>query len=517
MVQSRPTRRAANTLPAQTPSCPGRGRQRATGAGRRIDGLLRSQIADGTLAPGTPLPSTRGLAADLGVSRTTVTAAYEQLAAEGYLETSPGRAARVAHSLLAPGGGRSAGPAPVRDAASALPPRLSATGQRIAALALPPARAPDAAVIDFLYGSVAAADFPRQAWRQASQRVLRRQPAALAYGPPAGEAALRQALAGYLARARGLRCRPEQIVVVHGSQQAIALCAQLLLDPGDLAVVEDPGYGMARLCMQAAGATCLPVPVDAQGLRTEALPQGRPVRLAHVTPSHQFPLGGVLPVGRRRALLQWARQHGSWILEDDYDGEFRYGLRPVDALQALDADAPVLYIGTFSKALSPQLRLGYLVLPPPLVEVFGRAKRLADRSAPVLDQQVLAALIDDGSYERHVRRLRRAHERRRAALLAAIERHLPAGAQVAGAAAGLHVVLWLPGVPAADEAALVGAARQAGVGVSGVTPLYLQPGLRAAEPAAGLILGHASLDIAQIDDGLRRLGRLLARWPVPQG
>ena len=222
---------------------------------------------------------------------------------------------------------------------------------------------------------------------------------------------------------------------------------------------------MARQCFEAIGARPLPVAVDAQGLDTSRLPRGDAVRLAYVTPSHQFPLGGVLPMARRVELLQWARQHGAWIVEDDYDGEFRYGQRPIDALQAMDTDGRVLYIGTFSKALSPQLRLGYLVLPAALVPVFRQARRLADRHAPVIEQRVLASLMDSGAYERHIRRLRRAHERRRMVLLEAIARYLPASAQVAGTAAGLHVVLWLPSVPQQGEAQLVAAARAAGAGV----------------------------------------------------
>ncbi|MFQ6722543.1 PLP-dependent aminotransferase family protein, partial [Bordetella pertussis] len=186
------------------------------------------------------------------------------------------------------------------------------------------------------------------------------------------------------------------------------------------------------------------------------------VRLAYVTPSHQFPLGGVLPIGRRRQLLQWARRHDAWIVEDDYDGEFRYGQRPIDALQSIDTDGRVIYVGTVSKALSPRLRLGYMVLPRHLVEVFRQAKRLADRHAPALDQQVLASLIDSGVYERHVRRMRRDNERRRTALLEAIARELPQGARVDGTAAGLHVVLGLPGLDARDEPALVATAREMG-------------------------------------------------------
>jgi GntR family transcriptional regulator/MocR family aminotransferase len=470
---------------------------------------LRTQIAEGTLPAGARLPSTRALAADLGVSRTTVTSAFEQLAAEGYIETAPGRAARVA---------RNTAPLPARQAVAArehrdppvpLSERLSAFGQRVAATELPAPGGTERLRVDFLYGVVAASDFPALAWRRAHQREALQRPAGLHYAAAEGEAPLRLALQAYLARARGLACTAEQIVIVNGSQQALDLCARVLLDPGDAVVVEDPGYGAARQCFSAAGAQVQPVPVDEHGLSTRHLPEAaRGVRLAYVTPSHQFPLGGVLPVGRRRELLEWAGRCGAWVIEDDYDGEFRYGVRPIDALQALDTTGTVLYVGTFSKALSPQLRLGYLVLPPALVPVFRRAKRLADRHAAVADQRVLAALIDSGAYERHVRRLRRAHERRRAALLDAISRHLPPDVQVTGAAAGLHLVLWLPMLPVRDEAALVAAARALRVGVYPVTPLYAGP-RRQAPAGAGLVLGYASLTAAQIDLGIRLLGGVL--------
>ncbi|WP_427306937.1 PLP-dependent aminotransferase family protein [Cupriavidus sp. H39] len=476
----------------------------ATGAGRRIYDLLRAQIADGTLPPGAPAPSTRGLAAEQGVSRTTVTAAYEQLAAEGFLVTARGRAARIASPLAAP---RLARPAVARRARAV--PVLSQFGRRVAGLALPPPP-PEPVRFDFLYGAVAWRDFPALAWRRAWQAELLRQQDKLCYAAPEGEASLRRALQGYLRRARGLACEAEQIVVVHGSQQAIDLCARLLLDDGDGFVFEDPGYLMARRCFEATGARCLAVPVDGHGMDTASLPADERVRLAYVTPSHQFPLGGVLPIGRRQALLQWARRHDAWIVEDDYDGEFRYGQRPIDTLRAIDADGRVIYVGTFSKALSPQLRLGYLVLPPELVPVFRQAKRLADRHAPVLEQRVLAALIDSGAYERHVRRMRREHERRRAALLDGIARHLPGDAEVSGTAAGLHVVLWLPSLRPQDEPALVAAARLHGVGVYPVSALYARPHGRGRRRAAGLVLGYASLAVAQIEQGVRALATVVA-------
>lgn len=493
------------------PRRPARPRPGPTGAGQRLCEQLRAQIAEGTLAGGARLPSTRALAADLGLSRTTVTAAFEQLAAEGYLVTAPGRVARVAASA-----GRSVASAAPRRAAhrpAAERPRLSAYGQRLAQLPTPAPAAP--VRIDFLYGAVAARDFPHRPWRQALQADRARPQEHLGYIDPEGDPALRRALQAYLGRARGLICDAEQVLVVHGSQQGIDLAGRLLLDPGDAVVVEDPGYLSARRSFEAAGARRIAVPVDEQGLVTQQLPNDPRARLAYVTPSHQFPLGGVLPIGRRHELLQWAERGRAWVLEDDYDGEFRYGQRPIDALQSIDRNGRVLYLGTFSKALSPQLRLGYLVLPPALVPVFRQAKRLADRHAPVADQRALARLIETGAYERHVRRTRREHEQRRAALLEAVARHLPIDARLAGTAAGLHAVLWLPGWRAIDEPAIVAAARSAGVGVYPVSALYVRPASARTEGrTAGLILGYASLTPEQVTQGIRVLGRVLASGAV---
>ncbi|CAN7752025.1 PLP-dependent aminotransferase family protein [Variovorax sp. LjRoot130] len=477
----------------------------ASRAGRSIYDLLRSQIADGMLAAGARVPSTRALAADLGVSRTTVTAAYEQLAAEGFIVTSVGRVAHVASPLAA---SAQFNAKPKRRTRTA--PSLSAIGHRVAGIDMPGLAPAEPCRIDFLYGAVAARDFPALAWRRAYQAELLRHQRRLYYVAPEGDASLRRSLQGYLRRARGLACDAEQILVVHGSQQAIDLCARLLLDPGDAFVFEEPGYVMARRCFEATGAEPLAIPVDAQGLDTARLPKDDRTRLAYVTPSHQFPLGGVLPIGRRLELLRWARTNGAWVVEDDYDGEFRYGQRPIDALQSIDTDGRVIYIGTFSKALSPQLRLGYLVLPPDLVPVFRQAKRLADRHAPVLEQRVLASLIDSGAYERHVRRTRRAHERRRAALLDAVVRHLPGGAAVTGTAAGLHGVLWLPFLRPQDEPALAAAARSKGVGVYPVSPLFAKPESRMQPRPAGLILGYASLTVEEIDQGMRVLAAVIA-------
>ncbi|MGF6140430.1 PLP-dependent aminotransferase family protein [Pseudomonas laurylsulfatiphila] len=474
------------------------------GAQRRIYARLRAQIEEGTLAAGTKLMSTRALAAELGVSRTTVTAAYEQLAAEGFVATTAGKAATVA-SMISPSSGHTRGNA-VRH--KALPPALSLYGQRVADLK-PYSMASPGARIDFRYGSVASRDFPALGWQRAYRAELVKRQPSLAYGQPEGETRLRSALQGYLQRARGLTCDAEQILVVHGSQQGLDLCARLLLNPGDGFVFEEPGYRMARYCFEAVGAMALPLSVDAFGLNTGALPEDDHVRLAYVTPSHQFPMGAVLPVARRLELLGWASRQRAWIIEDDYGGEFRYGQRPIDALQSMDTQARVIYVGTFSKALSPQLRLGYLVLPRELVHVFREAKRLTDRHSPRWEQNVLASLIESGTYERHVRRLRRENEQRRRALLEAVEQHLVGHGQLVGMAAGLHGVLLLSALRAQDEPRLQALALERGVGVYPLSPLFAEPSCAEHERPAGLILGYAGLTPQQVHDGIRILAAVI--------
>jgi GntR family transcriptional regulator/MocR family aminotransferase len=477
---------------------------------QRICAAIKAQIGSGRLDPGARLPSTRSLAAEWGVSRTTVTAAYEQLIAEGYLESRQGARAKVAQGL----GGASVQPGPLPPAPG--PDRLSAFGQRLAEFPLPSSAATTSLVADFRYGDLSAADFPMLAWRKAVTGVILRRQPRLRYDDPCGSPSLRAALQGYLWRARGLRCDPQQIIVVNGSQQGLDLCARLLLDPGDHAVVEDPGYNLARQVFLAAGAELCPVSVDRDGMRTEDLP---PARLAYVTPSHQFPLGGVMSAGRRRELLAWARYAGAHVIEDDYDSEYRFDIAPIPPLQALDDTGRVIYLGTVSKTLSPTLRLGYVVVPKALSAAFAKAKRLADRHAPSLEQEALAELIRSGAYERHVRRVRRRNGERRAALLAALSANLGDAVTVAGAEAGLHVVVWLNPVPRVREDALIGRAQAAGLGLYPVGPLYASASASAADrpDVAGLVLGYASLDERTIERGVRILKEVLDAFTAGEG
>ena len=466
---------------------------------------IRDGILAGRFAAGGRLPPTRGLASDLGVSRATVVQAYQQLAAEGYLDGRQGSGTYV-HGP-APAARR--GPAPARRAAgaAAAAPRLG----RLASALLERRRLPLESAYasarsplrwDFRYGLPSLADFPLETWQRCLGRAARRAPArAYDYGPPEGSPALRAALAGYLGRSRGVLCAPEQILIVTGSQQGIDLVARVLLDPGDRVVVEEPGFEGARNAFLARDATLVPADVDDEGLDPAALPAAR---LALATPSHQYPLGGVLSWTRRASLLAWAGRHAAWVVEDDYDGEYRFDGRPVPPLKALDADDRVLYLGTFSKVMFPALRIGYVVLPRTLVEPFRRAKLIADGGSPRLEQEALAEFIARGAFERHVRRSRQRNGERRAVLLEALHERLGDRVTVAGANAGLHVVAWVRGVPGRAAGALARRAAEAGVGIYPITPYYLTP------PAqAGFILGYSGLAAPDIRAGIARLARVL--------
>ena len=465
------------------------------GVTRRIIAAIKQRIHGGEYRPGDRLPSSRALAIEWGVSRTTVTAAYAQLIAEGYLLNRPGARAVVARGLAAV-------PMPRADA----PARARAlSGFAVRLLALPvPARFHTYRVADLRYGDLNGADFPMLAWRRALNRASLRRVERLRYSDPQGSIALREALQSYLWRSRGISCAPEQIVVVNGSQQGLDLCARLLLDPGDSFVMEDPGYVLARHAFIASGGVTIPAAVDREGIRAEGLPAAR---LAYVTPSHQYPLGSVLSAARRRALLDWAAKAGAVIVEDDYDGEYRHGVAPIPPLQASAPDK-VIYLGTVSKTLSPTLRLGYLVVPPDLGPIFAEAKRLTDRHTPLLEQEALAGFLSSGAYERHIRSIRRRNAERRAALLQALAEECGARLTVTGADTGLHVVAWLNGVPAERETAVVEAAREAGIGLYPIGPLYASGTERPAE--AGFVIGYAAHDVEVIRRGIAGLAKVFA-------
>lgn len=424
-----------------------------------------------------------------------MTAAYEQLLAEGFIAVRQGARPQVAVV------GKAVRSAAVKPAG---PVRLSAYGRRIGGLPPLPVRSPDRLIADFRYGDLAPSDFPAAIWRRAVNAAMAHRPDRLAYEDPRGSRRLRTALQGYLWRARTLRCDLDPILIVNGSQQGLDLCARLILDAGDRFVIENPCYAMARQVFASTGALPVPTAADRDGLRAD-LVEDIDARLAYVTPSHQFPLGGVMPVARRHRLVAWAERRGAWLVEDDYDSEYRYDINPVPPLHGLEDSGRVIYLGTISKTLSPTLRIGYLVVPPALQEAFAAAKQLTDRHSPLTEQEALAALIESGAYERHLRRVRRANGERREALLAALRLHFGDRIAIEGAEAGLHIVAWFAGLPAAQEPALVAAARRAGVGVYPLSPLY-DPGNAQGRPdAAGLVMGYAALDARRIARGVEGL------------
>ncbi|MFN0087235.1 MAG: PLP-dependent aminotransferase family protein [Blastocatellia bacterium] len=471
---------------------------------------LRGAILTGRLKSGERVASTRSLARSLRVSRTTVTQSYERLISEGYLRTAVGSGTSVCAQLPEDLTQSPVPKAPPAGGAkrSAEPP-LSAFGKEVAAIVREP-RDPSL-LINFKYCHPAVDHFPVNVWRRLLLRQYRAADARrLDYADDGrGFAPLREAIARYLGRSRAIRCDADQVIIVNGSQQALSLTAQLLLDRGDAVAMEDPGYLGARHAFLAQGARILPIPVDDAGMEVERLAALSPgsrrtrPRLVYVTPSHQFPTGGILSLPRRLELLAWAETNGAWIVEDDYDSEFRYDSRPMPCLQGLAGNDSVIYIGTFSKILFPALRIGYLVAPRPLVEVFERAKWLADRHSPTIEQWALADFIAEGHLESHLRRMRVLYDRRRQALVRALQYHFGDRATIVGENSGMHLMVRFR-LGIRDEQLLCLAAA-AGVGLNSARIYHLGQA-RAGE----FVLGYAALSERKIQEGIRRLGRIAA-------
>ena len=473
---------------------------------RQLYDQLREAVLAGRLAPGARLPATRSLARELGCSRNTVLAAVEQLVAEGYLEGRVGSGTYVSgvlpEELLA---------AKARDAAAPRPsaPRrgLSARGRTLAGVLQP--RPPRHKT--FVAGLADLDAFPFDLWGRALARTWRHPPRSLlSHGDAAGYLPLRRAIVAYLKAVRAVDCLPEQVVITSGAQQALDLAARTLLEPGDAVWLEEPGYPGLRGPLVANGARLVPVPVDAEGLSLEAGRRLAPAaRMAVVTPSHQYPLGVAMTLARRLALLDWARSGGAWILEDDFDSEYRYAGRPLAALQGLDAaegTGCVLYVGSFSKVLFPSLRLGYLVVPPDLAEAFVRARGAVDDHSSTTAQPALAAFIEEGHFAAHVRRMRGLYAERQAAMVAAIRRRLDGLLTVAPDPAGMHLVAGLgPDLAAGcSDAEIESRAAAAEITAFALSSFFLGPPTR-----QGLLLGYAALTEAEIDAGIARLAEVL--------
>ncbi len=460
---------------------------------------IREAILTGRLVPGQRLPATRSLARDLGLSRNTVVAAFEQLAAEGYVEGRRGAGSFVSATL----------PEELLNA------RVAARrGRGIRARRRGPSRrgiflagirtGTAVRLRAFSPGLPELAAFPFEDWARLLARSWRRPPRDFLVGnDPAGFRPLREALAAYLGAARGVVCTAEQVIIVSGAQQALDLAARVLIDPGDPVWVEEPGYPGMRGALLAAGAALVPVPVDAEGLDVAAGAARAPAaRLVSVSPSHQYPLGVTMSLARRLELLAWARSADAFVLEDDYDSEYRYAGRPLAALQGLDDEGRVIYVGTMSKVMFPGLRIGYIVVPDDLVDAFRAVRVLIDTHPSSIAQAALADFIAEGYLSAHIRRMRTLYAERQARLVAAVRRRLDGLIAVAPDAAGMHLVGALPAE--ADDAAIARRAAAEGVVAAPLSAFYHGPPAR-----RGLLLGYAGLTPREIEDGVERLRRAL--------
>jgi GntR family transcriptional regulator / MocR family aminotransferase len=460
-----------------------------TRLGAEIYGQLRQAIVDGRLRTGDLLPPTRHLARRLKVSRSTVTGVYERLAGEGFVNARVGAGTFVSDQVArAPTTGKP------RRATPALQARAIWE-----AIPLPTAFARPAR-FDFRTGLPDVSLFPHKTWHRLIGRELRSGTAEAAgmYGDPAGHPALRTAIARHIGVSRGVLATADDIVITNGTQQALDIIARVLLAPGDLVAVEDPGYTPPRFLFQSHRARVVPVPVDREGLRVEALP--RQSRLVYVTPSHQYPLGVPLSLARRMMLLAWAERNNAAIVEDDYDSEFRFEGRPVDPLQTLDIAGRVLYVGSFSKTMLPSLRIGFMVVPPSLRGAAHRAKYVTDWHTSLPIQSALARFIEDGGFARHVRRMSNVYCERRALVIGALSQYFARRLEILPSTNGLHVTA-LACTASADRIDTV-ARRAAEVGVAVRALAYLSRNT-VAQP--GLVFGYGAVPTARVNEGLRRL------------
>ena len=470
---------------------------------RRLCDALREAIVSGRLAPGAHLPSTRLFAGELGVSRNTVNGALAHLRSEGYVVARARAGTFVNERLDAEGLLPPRHRAPSAARSPAREPRLSARARVLARLPLAAGRSVVQPARPFQTGVPALDAFPWKLWaRLASARTRRSGPLLSAYGDVLGYAPLRSAIAAYVAAARGARCEAEQVIVTAGAQQALDLVARVLVDPGDLIGIEDPGYAPVRGVFAGVGARLVPLGLDLDGVlvpeRTRAA-----LRLVYVTPSRQFPTGVTMSAARRLQLLRWADHADAWILEDDYDSEFRYASRPLGCLQGLDEQGRVIYVGTFSKTVFPGLRLGYLIVPAPLVPAFSDARAVADRQPPGIEQAVLSDFISQGHLTRHVRRMRGLYQERRDILLEAVREHLGDRAELGDTAAGMLAVAWLrPGV---DDQRVSDLALAEGVEVSPLSRYTIRP-----LPRGGLLMGYAGFPAPVLREAVRKLGKVLS-------
>jgi GntR family transcriptional regulator/MocR family aminotransferase len=477
-------------------------RNSSTPLHKQIYDGFRAAILSGDLSPGQQIPSSRDLTSALSVSRFPVLNAYAQLLAEGYLESRVGAgtfvSAALPEQLLSvptPAGkspSRPSGPRPVARRSSLYPPfPYSARSRGWGA---------------FGVHQPALDQFPFKIWSNLVLRHTRNPHAsAIHHIDPRGTERFRNAISNYLRTARGVKCEPGQVIVVSGSQQALDLTARVLLDPGNSVWVEEPGYQLQRIVLTAAGCRLVPVPVDREGMNVSAAVKRAPkARAAFVTPSHQYPLGSTMSASRRIQLLNWAQNAGAWVVEDDYDSEYRYESLPVPSLHGLDMNSRVIYIGTFSKVLFPSLRLGYIVAPRDLVDRFVSVRFAMDIFPPYLYQEVLTDFINEGHFTRHLRKMRQVYRQRRTVLIESLEREFPSseGFEVHGAEAGMHLSMTLP--EGMNDAEISAKAAQERLWLWPLSPSYL-----GSKPRQGLILGFGSTPPDLIPQAVRQLRSLL--------
>lgn len=470
---------------------------------RHLYERLRNQILSGHFGPGAKLPSTRTLVANLGVSRNTVIKAFEQLAAEGYIRGRSGSGTYVASELPDNLTRIRVGKISVNGGEKRSSLRFSLRSRTITHRSALPFAA-GRPIRPFQPGIPALDAFPFDVWTKLVHRQWKRlHPQMLGYGGPAGFTPLRNAICSYLTLSRGVQCQPEQVIVVSGIQQALHVAATVLLNPGDPVWIEEPGYFAAQAAFEAASVKMIPIGVDADGLDVSAGISSSPrARLVYTTPANQFPSGATMSISRRLELLRWAAKSGAWILEDDYDGEFRYSSRPLPALQSLDRKGSVIYLGTFSKVLFPALRLGYMVVPTSILDRMLTAKFATDWQSPTIDQAIVAEFIDEGHLMRHVRKMRSLYLERLEALMDGARSELAGLVTIARPDAGMHVVASLPvGI---DDRAVAIAVNERGVSNHPMSLCYL-----GRKRISGLILGYAAYSPEQIKHGCRQLAAAL--------
>jgi len=466
---------------------------------KQIYDAYRGMILSGNLGAGQQIPSSRALAAELRISRIPVLTAYAQLLAEGYFESRAGAGTFVCSSL------------PDQFAVAERTLRPNGIASSVRSISRRAALLPRYEPLPWLRGFGAFSvsqpafdEFPSQAWSRIVMRHCRGpQTKSLQYGSPLGFEPLREAICTYLRTARAVHCDPRQVLIVNGSQQALEITTRVLLDAGNQAWIEEPGYWLVRNVLAAADCRAIPVPVDTEGLQ---VPVGiklcRKAKAAFVAPSHQFPLGATMSAARRLQLLEWAESAGSWIIEDDYDSEYRYGSMPIASLQGLDHHSRVIYIGTFSKTLFPSLRLGYVVVPTDLIDGFVRVRHAMDISSPHFFQAVLNDFMREGHYARHIRRMRQLYAERRATLVASLRKEFGPSLEIAGAEAGMYLAICFP-KGLRDQERSAQAARE-GLWILPLSPAYIGGNKR-----QGFVLGFGNTSTREIPHAVRHLKAIL--------